>query len=85
MQLARLRTTRQSFYTGLLAGLLCFGPQLGFFWRIFGPAAIALWTVLAFWIALFVALTHAALVRFGAKRGGVARAVSVDGPGVFPQ
>jgi apolipoprotein N-acyltransferase len=68
VQLARLRTTRQSFYVGVLTGLLCFGPQLGFFWRIFGPAAIALWLVLAFWLALFVALTHLALVRFGPSR-----------------
>jgi apolipoprotein N-acyltransferase len=68
VQLARLRTTRRSFYIGFLTGLICFGPQLGFFWRIFGPAAIALWAVLALWIALFVALTHAALVRLGAKR-----------------
>jgi apolipoprotein N-acyltransferase len=67
-QLARLRTTRLAFYIGLLTGLACFAPQLAFFWTIFGPAAIALWTVLAFWIALFVALTHLALARFGAKR-----------------
>lgn len=68
VQLTRLRTMRLAFYTGLLAGLACFGPQLVFFWGIFGPAAIALWTILAFWIALFVALSHVALVRFGAKR-----------------
>ena len=68
VQLARLRTTRQSFYVGVLTGLLCYGPQLGFFWRIFGPAAIALWLVLAFWLALFVALAHVALVRFGPTR-----------------
>lgn len=68
VQLARLQTTRQSFYTGLLTGFVCFGPQLECFWRIFGPAAIALWLVLAFWIALFVALTHVALVRFGPAR-----------------
>ena len=68
VQLARIRTTRLAFYAGLLTGLLCFGPQLGFFWGIFGLAAIALWTILAFWIALFVVLTHVALVRFGAKR-----------------
>jgi apolipoprotein N-acyltransferase len=67
VQLARLRTTRQSFYTGLLTGLICFGPQLGFFWRLFGPAAIALWAVLAVWIALFIALTHVGLARLGVK------------------
>ena len=68
VQLARLRTTRQSFCAGLLVGLVCFGPQLECFWRIFGPGAIALWAILALWIALFVSLTHAALVRFGPVR-----------------
>ncbi len=71
MQLARLRTTRQSFYTGLAAGLACFAPQLECFWRIFGPGAIALWLVLAFWIALFVTLAHLALARFGLKRAAL--------------
>jgi apolipoprotein N-acyltransferase len=68
VQLARFATTRQSFYAGLLTGFVCYAPQLVFFWRIFGPAAITLWTVLAFWLALFVALAHVALVRFGARR-----------------
>jgi apolipoprotein N-acyltransferase len=71
VQLARLRTTRQSFYTGLAVGLACIGPQLGFFWRIFGPGAIALWLVLALWIALFVALAHRALFHFGPKRAAL--------------
>lgn len=68
VQLARLRTTRLAFYTGLLTGLACYAPQLAFFWGIFGPAAIPLWMVLAFWLALFVALAHVALARFGVKR-----------------
>ena len=63
VQLARLRTTRQSFYTGLAVGFACFAPQLECFWRIFGAVAIALWLVLAFWIALFVVLAHLALVH----------------------
>lgn len=71
VQLARLRTTRQSFYAGLLAGLVCFAPQLECFWRIFGPGAIALWLVLALWIALFLALAHLALARLGLKRGAL--------------
>ncbi len=71
VQLARLRTTRQSFYTGLAVGFACFAPQLECFWRIFGPAAIALWLVLAFWIALFLALAHLAFARFGLKRGAL--------------
>jgi len=68
VQLARLRTTRQCFYTGLATGFACVAPQLECFWRIFGPAAIALWLVLAVWIALFVALAHLALVKLGPRR-----------------
>ena len=68
VQLARLRTTQQCFYLALAVGFACFAPQLGFFWNIFGPAAIALWLVLALWIALFVVLTHLAIVTLGLKR-----------------
>ena len=68
VQLARLRTTRQCFYTALATGFACFAPQLGFFWNIFGAAAIALWLVLALWVALFVVLTHLAIVTLGLKR-----------------
>ena len=70
-QLARLPTTRQSFYTGLGVGFACFAPQLECFWRIFGAGAIALWLILAFWIGLFVALAHLALARLGPKRAAL--------------
>ena len=65
-QLARLKTSRQSFYAGLAAGFLCVAPQLTCFWNIFGPGAIVLWIILAFWIGAFTGLAHAALERFGA-------------------
>jgi apolipoprotein N-acyltransferase len=65
IQLARLKTARQSFYAGLITALLCIAPQLICFWNIFNIAAVPLWTVLAVWIAVFVAITHATLVRFG--------------------
>ena len=68
VQLARLRTTRQCFCVTMVVGFGCFAPQLGFFWNIFGPAAIALWLVLALWLALFVVLTHLAIVTLGLKR-----------------
>ena len=68
VQLARLRTTRQCFYTGLATGFVCVAPQLECFWRIFGAAAIPLWLVLSVWLALFVVLTHLALVNLGPKR-----------------
>lgn len=67
-QLARLRSARKSFYTTLGIGFICVAPQLEFFWRIFGPAAIALWLVLALWLAAFVVLVRLALVKLGPWR-----------------
>jgi apolipoprotein N-acyltransferase len=68
LQLSRLRSTRQSFYAGFVVGFACMAPQLECFWRIFGPGAIALWAVLALWIALFVSLAHLALTKLGPKK-----------------
>lgn len=68
VQLARLQPARLAFYAAFGTGLLCFGPQLEFFWRIFGPGAIFLWAVLATWVALFVVLTHVSIMRLGAVR-----------------
>jgi apolipoprotein N-acyltransferase len=56
--LRRTSCGRWAFYTGLAVGLGIYGPQLYFFWDIFGPAAVALWLVLAFWLGLFVLLLH---------------------------
>jgi len=58
-------TVRRAFYFGLATGFLCYAPQLFFFWLIFGPAAIALWTVLAFWIGLFAAMVCGSIRRWG--------------------
>jgi apolipoprotein N-acyltransferase len=58
-------TVRRAFYFGLAAGYLCCAPQLFFFWRIFGPAAIALWMVIAFWIGLFAAIVCGSVRRWG--------------------
>jgi len=56
---------RRAFYFGLAAGFLCYAPQLFFMWRIFGPLAIVLWLVLAFWIGLFVAIVCGSIRRWG--------------------
>lgn len=61
--LARLGTARRAFYIGFAAGMLVYGPQLWFFFTIFGPAAAALWAVLAFWLGLFVLLAREAVTR----------------------
>lgn len=64
-QLSRMATTRSAYYAGLITGFLCVAPQLTCFWKIFHAGAIALWYVLAFWIAAFTSMTRAARVRFG--------------------
>lgn len=56
--LRRTACGRWAFYTGLAVGLGIYGPQLHFFWGLFGPAAVVLWLVLAFWLALFLLLLH---------------------------
>lgn len=63
--LARLSRMRHAFYAGFAVGFLGFAPQLGFFWGVFGAFGAVLWAILAFWIGLFVALTHAGFRRFG--------------------
>jgi apolipoprotein N-acyltransferase len=65
VQLARLNTTRLAFYVGLLIGLSAFAPQLMFFWKIFGAAAIPLWLILAFWLALFLVLARLCQAHLG--------------------
>jgi apolipoprotein N-acyltransferase len=67
LELARLSTPRRAFYSGLSLGLGGYAPHLLFFWSIFGPAAVALWLVLAFWLGAFLLVaqqTHWRLGRF---------------------
>jgi apolipoprotein N-acyltransferase len=59
---------RRAFYFGLATGFLCYAPQLYFFWNIFGPAAVVLWLVLAFWIGLFAAIVCGSIRRWGKGR-----------------
>jgi apolipoprotein N-acyltransferase len=70
-QLTRLATSRHAFYFGLGVGFATCAPQAMFFWEIFGPAAIGLWCVLAFWIALFVSLGRLSRREFGPLVGVV--------------
>ncbi|EEF58323.1 nitrilase-related carbon-nitrogen hydrolase [Pedosphaera parvula] len=64
-ELSRSHSSRFTFYLGLGVGLAAYAPQLSFFWNIFGPAAIALWLVLSFWLATFLLLSRMARVHFG--------------------
>ncbi|HEY4417628.1 MAG TPA: nitrilase-related carbon-nitrogen hydrolase [Verrucomicrobiae bacterium] len=65
VQLTNQPTVRRAFYWGLATGFLCAAPQLFFFWKIFGIAAVVLWLVFAFWIGLFVAVSCGCLRRWG--------------------
>jgi apolipoprotein N-acyltransferase len=56
---------RRAFYFGLTTGFLCAAPQLFFFWKIFGPAAIVLWLIFAFWIGMFAAIVCGSIRRWG--------------------
>ncbi len=63
--LMRLGSSRKTFYFGLVTGFGVYAPPLEFFWTVFGPTAVVLWVVLAFWHGLFVALARQCRVRFG--------------------
>lgn len=65
VRLARARSGRHAAYGGLLLGVALYGPQLGFFWTIFGPMAAALWVVLAFWLGLMLVLLQQVRGRWG--------------------
>ncbi|MGA2748128.1 MAG: nitrilase-related carbon-nitrogen hydrolase [Verrucomicrobiota bacterium] len=64
-RLANLPTSRQAYYFGLGVGLAAYSPHLVFFWKIFGPGAVALWYVVSFWPAVFLVVGRACLFRFG--------------------
>lgn len=65
IEMSRASTRRLVFCPMLGVGFLFYAPQLGFFWGIFGPPAVALWLVLAFWIGLFGLLLRQVRLRFG--------------------
>ncbi len=44
------------FGLGLAIGLGIYGPKLSFFWSLFGPSAVVLWLILAYWPAIFLAV-----------------------------
>ncbi|MGI8966006.1 MAG: nitrilase-related carbon-nitrogen hydrolase, partial [Limisphaerales bacterium] len=66
-RLANLNSPRKAFYFGLAIGMAIYAPQLGFFWKIFNAAAIALWLIIAFWLALFLLISQMAVKKFGPK------------------
>src|SRR6185436_18661658 len=65
-RLAHTATRQEAMYLGWILGLLIYGPQLAFFWTIFGFGAIALWMVLATWLAVYLILQRFALLKLPA-------------------
>jgi apolipoprotein N-acyltransferase len=68
VRLTEQPNVRRAFYFGLAAGYLSYAPQLFFMWNIFGPFAVLLWFVLAFWVGLFAAIICGATKRWGRAR-----------------
>lgn len=66
LPLAKARSPRHAFYTGLVAGLAIYVPHLLFFWSIFKYAAIALWLVAGWPIAAFILLLYLTRRNWGA-------------------
>ncbi len=62
--LARFGTERTTFYLGLTVGMLIYSVHLWCFYVIFKAAAILLWLILAFWLALFVLLARFSFASF---------------------
>ena len=58
---------RMAFYCGLLSGMLIYCIHLRFFYQIFSTAAIALWLIFSFWMALFVMGSHFYRKRLATK------------------
>jgi apolipoprotein N-acyltransferase len=65
-RLAHTATRQEAMYLGWILGLLIYGPQLAFFWTIFGFGAVALWMVLATWLAVYLVLQRFALLKLSA-------------------
>lgn len=70
-KLSEVATPRRAMWAGVTVGMLCFGPQLGFFHTIFGLSAVALWAVLAFWLGMYVMTQHLVRIRLGSRNAAL--------------
>jgi apolipoprotein N-acyltransferase len=71
-KVAHAATRPQAMYSGWVVGLLVYGPQLAFFWNIFGFGATALWLVLGTWLSIYLMLQRFALLKLGPHFGAAA-------------
>jgi apolipoprotein N-acyltransferase len=72
IQVSRTKSRPHAMYAGWILGLGIYGPQLTFFYGIFGNAAVALWLVLATWLSLYLVLQRFALIKLGPRYGAMA-------------
>lgn len=64
--LRRVSSPRKAFYISLATGVACYAPHMGFMWNIFKGAAIPLWLILPFWLAVFSLLLWKVEHKLGA-------------------
>jgi apolipoprotein N-acyltransferase len=64
-RLAHAATRPRAMYSGWILGLAIYGPQLAFFWNIFGFGAVALWLVLATWLSIYLVFQRFVLLKLG--------------------
>jgi apolipoprotein N-acyltransferase len=62
----------RAMYSGWVLGLAIYGPQLGFFWNIFGVGALGLWLVLSTWLSIYLVLQRFALLKLGPTLAAIA-------------
>ena len=85
VRLTEQPSVRRAFYFGLVTAFPSYAPQLFFMWRIFGPAAIVLWLILAFgWDCSRAWSVPVAVVGARPKTAWLIPA-PLDRSGVFPQ
>src|SRR5687767_5420608 len=70
-RLGHVASRPQAMYSGWVIGLAIYGPQLAFFWNIFGFGAIGLWLILATWLSVYLVLQRFALLKLGPVFGAI--------------
>jgi apolipoprotein N-acyltransferase len=57
-EISKEPTARRAFYSGFITAFLAYAIQLKFFYTLFGPGALILWSVLALFVGLFTLCLH---------------------------
>lgn len=57
-EISKEPSSRRAFYSGFITAFLAYAIQLKFFYTLFGPGALILWSVLALFVGLFTLCLH---------------------------